>query len=484
MKLNLRNESGNSNNKVYLQFEGGELTGKLSDVFGGLFEIHRESERFEKKASSAFNNAWVEGDEINSASVFQAGKGCLKETFKVGKAIVQYAQTQKYESVEIELVNLDGAEDKSEFVRNLGIALSESAYKFDTYKTGEKKEDKLETFVVLPDENDLRVLFEEGLKLGEGTKFAKMLVNEPANIMIPERMAEEAVKAGEAHGFEVKVMEDAEIEALNMPAYLTVAKASENRPRLIVMEYKGNPDNAEEILGLVGKGLSFDTGGYSLKPPTGMATMKTDMGGAAAVIGAMAVIAGQKLKVNVTAVVAACENMISGGCYRPGDIIDSRGGKTIFIKSTDAEGRLTLVDAIDYIIKDLKVSRVVDIATLTGAQVIALGMTVTGAVSNDDDFWAMMESASKTSGEDVWRMPLTEEIVESIKHKEADITNAVREAGMITAGAFIGEFIGETPWIHLDIAGPSWTEKPLGLTTYGATGVGVKNLYYLAKSFE
>ncbi|GKT34101.1 Peptidase M17, leucine aminopeptidase/peptidase B like protein, partial [Aduncisulcus paluster] len=140
-------------------------------------------------------------------------------------------------------------------------------------------------------------------------------------------------------------MEDADIEALNMPAYLTVAKASENRPRLIVMEYKGNPDQPEEILGLVGKGLSFDTGGYSLKPPASMITMKTDMGGAAAVVGAMAAISAQKLKINVTAVVAACENMVSGGGYRPGDIINSRGGKTIFIKSTDAEGRLTLIDA-------------------------------------------------------------------------------------------------------------------------------------------
>ncbi len=484
MKLILKNETGQNDNKVYVQFEGGEFTGALTGAFSDLYEVHEKSERFEKKAATVFANTWVDSGVLKSAAVVQAGKGSLKETYKTGKAIVQYAQAQKFETVEIELLNLDGVQDKTEFVRNLGIALSESAYKFDTYKTSDKKEEKLEVNVVLPNEDSLKQVFEEGSKLGEGTKVAKMLVNEPANIMLPERMADEAVKAGKTFGFEVKVMEDAEIEALNMSAYLTVANASENRPRLIVMEYKGNPGNSEEILGLVGKGLSFDTGGYSLKPPASMTTMKTDMGGAAAVIGAMSAIASQKLNVNVTAVVAACENMISGGAYRPGDIINSRGGKTIFIKSTDAEGRLTLIDAIDYIIKDLKVSRVVDIATLTGAQVIALGMTVTGAVSNNDEFWAKMESASKVSGEDVWRMPLTEEIVESIKHKEADITNAVREAGMITAGAFIGEFIDETPWIHLDIAGPSWTEKPFGLTTYGATGVGVKNLYYLAKSFE
>ena len=323
---------------------------------------------------------------------------------------MDYANAKKLEAVEVVLSSV-AADDKASFVRNLALALSEASYKFDTYKTGDKKDLKLETLVVLPEAAELQTAFNEGLNLGQSTKIAKMLVNEPANVMLPERMAEEAVKAGKDHGFDVKVMEDAEIEALNMPAYLTVAKASENRPRLIVMEYKGNPDKADDILGLVGKGLSFDTGGYSLKPPASMTTMKTDMGGAAAVIGAMSAIAAQNLKVNVIAIVAACENMISGGGYRPGDIIDSRGGKTIFIKSTDAEGRLTLIDAIDYIIKDLKVSRVVDIATLTGAQIIALGMTVTGAVSNDDEFWSKMESASKISGEHVWRMPLTEEIV-------------------------------------------------------------------------
>lgn len=474
---------GQSDNRVILQFENGERSGQLSDAFAKLFDLYKSSERFEKKAGSKFNSTWLENDTMKSEAVFELGSGNLKDSYKTGQAIVQYAVSNKMESLKVELENISSVEDKNTLVRNLATAFTESGYKFDTYKTGDKKDHTLEVHVALEDDAQVKKSFEEGVTIGEATKVAKMMVNEPANVMLPKRMAEEAVKAGETFGFDVKVLEDPEIEALNMPAYLTVAKASENRPHLIVMEYKGNPENHDDILGLVGKGLSFDTGGYSLKPPASMTSMKTDMGGAAAVIGAMSAIAGQGLKVNVTAVVAACENMISGGGYRPGDIIDSRGGKTIFIKSTDAEGRLTLIDAIDYITKDLKVSRVVDIATLTGAQVIALGHTVTGAVSNNDDFFAKMESASKISGEDVWRMPLTEEIVDSIKHKEADITNAVREAGMITAGAFIGEFVDETPWIHLDIAGTSWTEKPFGLTPYGATGVGVKNLYFLAKSF-
>ena len=482
MSIIMKNEAGQCQNRVYLQFENGVVSGSLPAEFKLVFDAFKASARFDDKAGSIFKNTWVNEGEIQTVYVVQVGKATLKDVFKAGKAIVQSTQADKLENIEVVVTELSEEIIKADFVRNLGVALSESEYKFDTYKTGDKKESVYNISVVLDEKlsND----FNEGLDLGEGTKFAKMLVNEPANIMLPERMALEAQKAGQKFGFDVKVMEEAEIEALNMPAYLSVAMASENKPRLIVMEYKGNPDKPEEVLGLVGKGLSFDTGGYSLKPPASMTTMKTDMGGAAAVMGAMASIASQKLNVNVTAIVAACENMISGGAYRPGDIIDSRGGKTIYIKSTDAEGRLTLIDAIDYIINDLKVTKVVDIATLTGAQVIALGMTVTGAVSNNDGFWAQMESASEISGENVWRMPLTEEIVDSIKHKEADLTNAVREAGMITAGAFIGEFVNDTPWIHLDIAGPSWTEKPQGLTSYGATGVGVKNLYFLAKNFK
>ncbi len=485
MKLFEKNESGASANKVYLQFKGEGLTGKLSENLSTAFESFKTSERFESKAGSLFVNEWVEDGKLVTGAVVQAGSASLKDVQKAAKAVGQLLSSHKLTHVEVilsDLTSLDEIEDKNLVVRVFTESLSLTAYKFDTYKTADKKESELDVHIVLSGE--LSASFAEGNSLAAGTKIAKMMVNEPANVMLPEAMADEAVLAGKTYGFEVKVLEEEAIDELYMPAYMNVAKASENKPRLIIMEYKGNTAEPDEILGLVGKGLSFDTGGYSLKPPTGMINMKSDMGGAAAVVGAMASIANQKLKVNVTAVIAACENMVSGGAYRPGDIIDSRGGKTIFIKSTDAEGRLTLIDAIDYIIKDLKVKRVVDIATLTGAQVIALGGTVTGAVSNNDDFWAMMESASKHSGENVWRMPLFEEIVDSIKHKEADLCNAVREAGMITAGAFIGAFVGDTPWIHLDIAGPSFTEKPLGLTSYGATGVGVKSLYFLAKAFE
>ncbi len=481
MKINVISKSSDDAFKVYLQVEEGLLTGKPDESFDALFQAYKDTDTYVSTPGSVFKNAWLDQKKLKSAAIVQTGDGSLKDIFKAGKALAGIVK--KVGSIELVLLDVTGVADKTYFLRDLGTAVAQAGYEFDAYKTDKLGSEEVVFNVVLPEIESLRSPFREGVELGEATNLARQLVNEPANVMVPERIAVEAETAGKHFGFNVKVHDQEAIEKLNMPAYLSVAKASENKPHLIVMTYSGNPEAPDDILGLVGKGLSFDTGGYSLKSKDGMIDMKSDMGGAAAVIGAMSAIAGQKLKINVTAVVAACENMISGGGYRPGDIIQSRGGKTIFIKSTDAEGRLTLIDAVDYIIKDLKVKRVVDIATLTGAQVIALGTSVTGAVSNHDGLWREMQMASDLSGEKLWRMPLFEEIVETIKHKEADLTNAVREAGMITAGAFIGAFVGETPWIHLDIAGPSYTKKPQGLTEYGATGVGVKTLYYFAKQF-
>lgn len=356
-------------------------------------------------------------------------------------------------------------------------ALVISDYSFDKYKEKANASTLKTIFVESCEEEAL----EEGLALGESLVVARNLVNEPANVMTPQALAQHALDYGQAYGFEVEVLDKEAIEALGMVAYMNVAKASDNPPKFIIMKYMNAPDS-DEVLAYVGKGLTFDTGGYSLKPKEGMLTMKSDMGGSAAVIGAMCALAKMGVKKNVYGLVAACENMVSGGAYRPGDIIGSRGNKSIFIQSTDAEGRLTLIDAVDYAVKDLKVTKIVDIATLTGACLVALGTTTTGVVSNDDGFYKALEEASKISGERVWRMPLFPEYKKLIQHEDADLVNSTRMAGMITAGMFIGEFVGDTPWIHMDIAGTSWTGKKNSYQSYGATGVGVKNLYYLAQA--
>jgi len=359
-------------------------------------------------------------------------------------------------------------------------------HRFDRYLS-EKKTcslDSLQICYEASQEVDVIRGLKVGQTLGETTNMARDLVNEPGNYMTPKQLADEAIQAGEQYGFDVEVLEEDAIEALGMKAFLEVGKASVNRPRFIIMRYKGNPNQPEEVLGLVGKGITFDSGGLSLKQAQGMGAMKSDMGGAAAVIGAISAIAAEHLKVNVVAVVAACENLISGSGYRPGDIIGSMAGKTIQIESTDAEGRLTLADAVYYTVTKEKATAVVDVATLTGAAIIALGSTTTAVLTNDQALYAKLQSASEQSGERVWQLPSFPEYREQNKTAYADLKNTGgREAGTITAGLFIEAFVEETPWIHLDIAGTAIASKDQDYLAEGGTGVGVRLLYHFAERF-
>jgi leucyl aminopeptidase len=358
-----------------------------------------------------------------------------------------------------------------------GLKLGE--YTFDKYKSNKKEiEDK--NIKLYLDEN-FDDAINQGKLLAEIALISRELVNEPSNILYPETLANEVLNLGNEYGFETKVYGLEEIEKLGMEAFLSVAKGSDKEARLIVMRYMGNK-KSDEILGLVGKGLTYDSGGYSIKPTNSMVDMKTDMGGAAAVIGAMCGISKAKLNKNVVAVVAACENLISGHAYKPGDIINSMGKKTIEILNTDAEGRLTLVDAVYYAINQEKVTKVVDIATLTGAAIVALGTVATPVISNNDEFYSKLTEAASLTDEKIWRMPIFDEYKKVLKGKEADLNNSPgRDGGCITAGLFIGEFVGDTPWIHMDIAGTSVSSKDRGYKSRGATGEGARTLYNLAK---
>lgn len=374
----------------------------------------------------------------------------------------------------------------TDVIRALTEAALLSSYRFDQHLS-EKKERKLQSLQVgyeKAQEVDVTLGLKVGLSLGQATNVARTLVNEPANVMTPEQLATEAMQAGKDYGFNVEVLERDAIEKLGMVAFLEVGKASANTPRLIVMRHLGNPDQPEEILGLVGKGLTFDSGGYSLKPAEGMGAMKYDMAGSAAVIGAMCAIARENLKLNVVAVVAACENLISGTGYRPGDIIGSMAGKSILIESTDAEGRLTLADAVHYTITKEKANIVVDVATLTGAAIIALGNTTTGVLTNNDDLYRRLQAASEQSGERVWQLPSFPEYREQNKTAYADLKNTGgRPAGTITAGLFIEAFVQDKPWLHLDIAGTAFANKDGDYLSEGGTGVAVRLLYHFAEGY-
>lgn len=358
-----------------------------------------------------------------------------------------------------------------------GLKLGE--YTFDKYKS-DKKESVDKNINLNLDEN-YNDYIKQGELLAEIALISRNLVNEPSNVIYPETLANEVINLGKEYGFETEVYGKEDIEKLEMEAFISVAKGSDKEPKLIVMKYNGDKES-NEILGLVGKGLTYDSGGYSIKPTNSMVDMKTDMGGAAAVIGAMCGISKSKLNKNVVAVVAACENLISGHAYKPGDIINSMGKKTIEILNTDAEGRLTLIDAVYYAINNENVTKVVDIATLTGAAVVALGTVATPIISNNDEFYNKLDKAASLSGEKIWRMPVFEEFKKVLKGKEADLNNSPgRDGGCITAGLFIGEFVGNTPWIHMDIAGTSVSSKDFGYKSKGATGEGARTLYNLAK---
>lgn len=351
---------------------------------------------------------------------------------------------------------------------------------FDKYK--EKKQKAPINCVLLNENGCYRSLFEEVEKLVAAVSFARFLGNEPANVIYPETLVEQVLAKLPALGVNVKVLGLKEIQELGMEAFYNVAKGSIHEPRFLVMEYYNQPAS-DKRLALVGKGLTFDSGGYSIKPTDSMLTMKSDMCGSAAVIGAMHYIASTKAAVNVVAVVASCENMISGAAYKPGDIIGSMAGKFIEINNTDAEGRLTLADAVYYAHKELNATHIIDICTLTGACVVALGEEITGVMTNDEQLWDSLNKGVAVSGDKIWRMPIDEDMLAGLRSDVADMKNTgPRWGGMMTAGLFVREFTGGKPWMHLDIAGAAHQSKSNDFYPAGATGVGVEYLVELAKN--
>lgn len=362
--------------------------------------------------------------------------------------------------------------------------LANSAYAFDKYITADQKKSTIQEIgfeVLAGKEAKIQEALTEITNLISGIEWTRTLVNEPAEAIYPETLANAAREALEPLGVEVSVKDLAEIKELGMTAFLAVARGSAREPRLIVMRYRGGKAE-DEIIGLVGKGLTYDSGGYALKPAASMVNMHTDMGGGGAVIGAMAAIAANHVERNVTAVIAACENMVSGEAYKNGDIIYTMAGKTVEVNNTDAEGRLTLADAIYYTATREHADQIIDVATLTGACVVALGSHYTGAVSNDQPMMDDLLKASKMGGEKIWQLPADEDYREMVKGKRADLLNSVKGgAGTITAGMFLEHFTAGKKWVHLDIAGTASIDSAKGFQPAGATGIPVKTLYYFCK---
>ncbi len=356
-------------------------------------------------------------------------------------------------------------------------------YTFTRHKSKAENHKELRTLTLVEhDPSKVSVLrrgVERGVVLAEAANFARDLANEPSNVLTPTEMAERArAKAAEV-GLECQVLDREQMRAMGMGALLGVAQGSHQPPKFIVLTYRGDP-GTERALGLVGKGITFDTGGISLKPAQGMEEMKGDMSGAAAVIAAVWALGRLKPRVNVTAIAPCTENMPGGGAIKPGDVLRAMNGTTIEVVNTDAEGRLILADGLSYA-RRLNLSPIIDVATLTGAITVALGNVAMGLMGNDEALIERVRQAAACAGEKVWPLPMFEEYREQLKSDVADLKNTGgRPAGSITAAWFLREFAGDTPWAHIDMAGVDNYDREKGWIVKGASGMPVRTLIHLA----
>ncbi len=353
-------------------------------------------------------------------------------------------------------------------------------YSIPHYKTtsneADQRIDAVHLVTAAEDIDEVVASYEVGIIYANAVNEARSLINLPPNLLTATDLANYAETLAAEYDLEVEILDKAQLEELGMGGILSVNQGSIEEPRLITLKYKATEDFADPI-GLVGKGVTYDTGGYSLKPKDSMVGMKGDMGGAAAVLGAMKIIGELRPNKNVVAVIGSTDNMVSGLAFKPDDVITMYSGKTVEILNTDAEGRLVLADATTYA-KQQGATALIDVATLTGGVITALGMDKTGALANNDEFYAAFMEAAQETDEFVWRLPLTESDKKRIRKSDvADLNNSPgRDGHMIFGGGFVGEFVGDTPWIHLDIAGTSDAMATHDLGPKGGTGVMVRTL--------
>ena len=352
-------------------------------------------------------------------------------------------------------------------------------YRFDAYRTTLKKTEKpslAKVTIGTDDAAGAKKAWKQHEALSSGIFFARDLVTEPPNVLYPAEFARRARKLEEL-GVEVEILDEKDMAKLGMHSLLGVGLGSERESQMLVMQWKGASDRKAAPVAFVGKGVTFDTGGISLKPGPGMEAMKYDMGGAAAVTGAMVALASRKARANVVGICGLVENMPDGKAQRPGDVVKSMSGQTIEILNTDAEGRLVLADALWYCQQRFKPQFMVDLATLTGAIRISLGLELGGMFSNNDELAERLRAAGKREGEELWRMPMGERFDKMIESPIADMKNIGGPfGGSITAAQFLQRFVNKLPWAHLDIAGTAWTDEARATTPKGATGFGVRLL--------
>jgi leucyl aminopeptidase len=450
-----------------------KLDGRLSAVL--------KTEKFEGKPgqiSQFYTNGGIRAARVLVVGLGEKKSGDAEIVRRATSAAVRRARDLGAASAAV-LMPADGLS-----ARQRAQAIVEGAllgtYRFDRYLK-EKSDKAIASLAVVEPERRSHAAARDGLRLGEvwagATCLSRDLVNEPANVVTPSYLAERAEELAHAPGLTVKTLERADCARLAMGAYLGVAKGSEEPPKFIHLTYAPR-GRARKRVALIGKGITFDSGGLDLKTADGMLRMKDDMSGAAAVLGVFQALPRLKPAVEVHGLIAATENMPSGTAQRPGDIVRAMNGLTIEIGNTDAEGRLTLADALAYAVAEIKPDELIDLATLTGAVVIALGQGISGVMASHDGLAERVLAAAAAAGEPMWRLPLHDEYKDGLKSDVADLNNvsSQRGAGAIVAGLFMRDFTGGVPWAHLDIAGTAFTEREHALGPKGATGVAVRTL--------
>jgi leucyl aminopeptidase len=451
---------------------------KLDEQSGGALTRAMSKGRFVGKAGQTLMVAAVSGAKAESILLVGAGTAD-----KIDDLAVEAFGGNAYAAVKLsgaEVLTIDASNLSPEQAARVGFAVRLAAYRFDKYRTTQKP-DKIPSIntvrVVTSDLRAAEAALEPLTAVADGVIFARDLVSEPANVLYPAEFARR-VKALESLGLEVEILGEAEMEKLGMRTLLGVGQGSRRESQLAIMKWNGGEAGAPP-LAFVGKGVCFDTGGISIKPAEGMEYMKWDMGGAAAVTGTMIALAGRKAKVNAVGVLGLVENMPDGNAQRPGDVVVSMSGQTVEVINTDAEGRLVLADALWYTQERFKPKFMIDLATLTGAMIVALGLDYAGVFSNSDEVAEPILAASKKVGENFWRMPIPATYEQHIDSKIADVKNTGngRAGGSITAALFLQRFTNGVPWAHLDIAPTAWANKsPSPTVPEGGVGFAVRTL--------
>ena len=442
---------------VVNKFEGENTTSDLANKYAV------EEDKFEGKFGETYLLPTYGNEVYRKVLVLGLGKKSEFTPNKMREAAAKAIKKAMQIEAKTVAFALDGVEFDYSEQFTMGVLIAD--YAFDKYKS-EKKDKKVKEVYVQANPDNVR----KAEKIAAAMTFARNLANEPAQFATPSELAAIACDLG----LETKIYNREECEHMGMGAFLAVAKGSSQEPKFIHMKY--SVENPKKRIAIIGKGITFDSGGLDIKPPSSMLTMKDDMSAAACVLGVMSVIREFNPQVEVHGIIAACENMPGCSAYKPGDILTAKNGKTIEVDNTDAEGRLTLADALCYAC-ELGVDEVIDLATLTGACMVALGTAAAGIMGNDDEFVSKLIDTAKRSGERYWKLPLWDDYFESLKSDIADMKNTgARWGGASIAGCFLEKFVKDVKWAHIDIAGTAFLDKPQNEFIKGATGAGVRTL--------